>query len=103
MREFVDLVRSTTGAAYDHKAVSLLERDEQGWRRKDMVAFAAVDPKKRGAAWLGFGVTELPSETELAIPEPEPRKKRRRVKGKAAPARAFKNVTPKRGKPAKEA
>lgn len=103
MDDFVARVKRVTGAEYLSSAVSLLERGKQGWRRKDMIAFAAVDPHQRGAAWLGFGVAEKPTDAEIAIPEPEPIKKRKPVKGKAAPARAFKNVTPKRGRPAKEA
>jgi hypothetical protein len=55
MREFVEHVREATGIAYDHKTVSLLERDQQGWRLKDVETFAAVDPLQRGTAWLGFG------------------------------------------------
>lgn len=58
MRDFVLRVKKATGEAYDPSTVSMLERDAQGWRLKDMNAFASVDPLKRGGAWLGFGVTE---------------------------------------------
>lgn len=54
---------------YDTGAISLLERDEQGWRLKDMNAFAAVDPLKRGAPWLGFGVA-VPPAGDMQVPTP---------------------------------
>lgn len=56
MRDFVQRVKKVTGEDYDPSTVSMLERDAQGWRLKDMNAFAAVDPLQRGGAWLGFGV-----------------------------------------------
>jgi hypothetical protein len=52
---FVEHVRAVTGADYHDATISLLERMKQNWRVDDALAFAAVDPKGRGAAWLAFG------------------------------------------------
>jgi hypothetical protein len=69
MAAFVARVREATGESYDTGAVSLLERDLQGWRLKDMNAFAAVDPLKRGGAWLGFGVLPLTAKVAESSPD----------------------------------
>jgi hypothetical protein len=50
--EFAERVQRGTGQAYHPSTISLLERMKQGWRLDDVRAFAAVDPLKRGAAWL---------------------------------------------------
>lgn len=55
MRDFAERVRKATGQGYEHTTVSMLERDQQGWRLKDVHAFASVDPKGRGPTWLAFG------------------------------------------------
>lgn len=55
LEAFVARVKQATGTAYLPTTVSMLERDKQGWSLSDAIAFAAVDPLKRGAAWLAFG------------------------------------------------
>jgi hypothetical protein len=73
LREFAERVEAVTGVSYDHKTVGLLERDQQGWRLKDVEAFAAVDPKGRGGAWLAFGDeprAEPPQNGEGSPPGP---------------------------------
>lgn len=67
LREFANRVARATGDTYQHAAISLLERDEQGWRLKDVHNFTAVDPLKRGECWLAFGDVE-----EVAVPMPRP-------------------------------
>lgn len=79
MRDFADRVLRVTGADYEHSTIGMLERDIQGWRIKDVSAFAAVDPKKRGEAWLAFGNLpsiegpDLPPPGEPRAPRPDPR------------------------------
>lgn len=82
MAAFVKRVKKATGEDYDTGAVSLLERDLQGWRIKDLNAFAAVDPKHRGPAWLGFGdrfIEVVRADVKVADPAPHP--KRRAARG----------------------
>lgn len=77
MRDFAERVHTVTGADYEHSTIGMLERDLQGWRLKDVTAFAAVDPKKRGEAWLAFGnqppIEVLPAPGEPRKPRPDPR------------------------------
>lgn len=55
LEAFVARVKKETGAGYLPTTVSMLERDKQGWRLADAIAFATVDPLRRGASWLAFG------------------------------------------------
>jgi hypothetical protein len=55
LKAFADRVREATGQRYHATTLSLLERDEQGWRLDDINTLAMVDPKHRGASWLAFG------------------------------------------------
>lgn len=79
LREFAERVEAVTGVSYDHKTISLLERDGQGWRLKDVHAFSAIDPLKRGEHWLAFGNQpsiegpDLPPPGEPRAPRPDPR------------------------------
>lgn len=73
LREFATYVEAATGAVYDHKTISLLERDQQGWRLKDVETFASVDPRARGAAWLAFGVVGGSEETDTVDPSTDER------------------------------
>lgn len=82
MRDFADRVLHVTGVNFEHSTIGMLERDLQGWRLKDVKAFAAVDPKQRGEAWLAFGNQPsiegptLPPTGEPRPPRPDPRVKR---------------------------
>lgn len=64
MREFAERVLAVTGVEYQHATISMLERDKQEWRRKDLMTFAAVDPLNRGAAWLAALDVPLPKVME---------------------------------------
>ncbi len=55
LKRFAARVKRETGATYHANALSLLERDEQGWRLADVDALWRVDPSKRGRVWLAFG------------------------------------------------
>jgi hypothetical protein len=72
MRDFAERVQLATGAEYEHSTIGMLERDLQGWRIKDVHAFAAVDPRGRGEAWLAFGEQE-PTQPKARDPIPDPR------------------------------
>ncbi len=52
LASFVRRVQHVTGEKYHATTVSMLERNQQGWRLSDVRAFAAVDPLKRGPTWL---------------------------------------------------
>jgi hypothetical protein len=75
MREFAERVLAITGVEYQHATISMLERDKQEWRRKDLLTFAAADPLNRGPSWLGaFDVPlpkaiEAPANAKLAPPQ----------------------------------
>jgi hypothetical protein len=78
MKAFVVRVERATGAKYHANAISLLERDEQGWKLDDVNTFSSVDPKKRGASWLAWGDVGAPAAPKAAkvsaggIPAPRP-------------------------------
>lgn len=55
MPKFAQRVLEKTGRKYHDAALSLLERMQQTWKLDDLNAFAAVDPKGRGPAWLAWG------------------------------------------------
>jgi len=69
LKAFAKRVESVTGEHYDPMTLSLLERDEQGWRIEDANTLALLDKEKRGGAWLGFGVA--PPRAEV---QPDPRR-----------------------------
>jgi hypothetical protein len=56
---FVERVKKATGEHYDPATISRLENGKQIWKVSDVEAFAAVDPDRRGRAWLAWG--ELPA------------------------------------------
>lgn len=55
LKAFARRVLRETGAVYHANALSLLERDEQGWLVQDVETLWRVDPDKRGNVWLAFG------------------------------------------------
>lgn len=56
LREFATFVETQTGQHYDPSSVSLLERGVQPLSLADCERFAGLDPLRRGAAWLAFGI-----------------------------------------------
>lgn len=64
---FVARVKKRTKADYDPSTISLLERMLQKWKLDDVRNFAAVDPLKRGEAWLAFNLPPeaRPEDDEL--------------------------------------
>ncbi len=62
--EFSKRVEAATGRKYHDATISLLERMKQRWKLDDVDAFASVDPKDRGPAWLAWGDdVEIPRPT----------------------------------------
>lgn len=74
---------------FDKYKISRIERGAQELSRQDAIAIAAVDPLKRGPAWLMFGeaqTTEEPTQrsarqsdpsTSMRFERPRAKKKRR--------------------------
>lgn len=52
LEDFSARVQKKTGKYYDPATLSLLERMKQQWKLEDVETFAAVDPLRRGRAWL---------------------------------------------------
>lgn len=77
-KAFAKRVEEVTGEHYDPMTLSLLERNEQGWRIEDANILCLLDKEKRGAAWLGFGV--LTGRAEVP-PDPVNGVHGRRTKG----------------------
>lgn len=71
MKAFVARVKKRTGATYHANTISLLERNEQGWRLTDVITLSAVDPDQRGAVWLSC--LSLVDEQRIAAEPPSPK------------------------------
>jgi hypothetical protein len=65
MASFAKRVEASTGKRYDPSAISLLERNEQGWRLVDVATFASIDPLMRGRTWLAC--FDLPEEQPAIV------------------------------------
>lgn len=55
LKAFAARLKRETRETYHPNALSLLERDEQGWRVSDVEILCRVDPLERGRVWLAFG------------------------------------------------
>lgn len=74
MAEFAALVKSKTrGIPFDSAKVSRIESGDQKLSLADVTALAKVDPKKRGPAWIAFG---LEVDSEAGFPTEQGKRKR---------------------------
>ena len=76
MKAFAERVKKATGKVYDPSTISLLERDKQKWRLEDVRVLAAVDPLKRGAAWLSALAEDLGPDQFIPAPRTHGKRKR---------------------------
>ena len=65
--EFLERVRKKTGQEIHPSVLSRLEGGRRRLQLDEAEAFAAVDPLKRGPAWLAFGNARFP-ETDVTPP-----------------------------------
>lgn len=68
LKAFKARIQKRTGRIYHTNALSLLERNEQGWRIEDARILAAVDPKGRGPIWLSALEHAAPVERPQEFP-----------------------------------
>lgn len=64
LKKFAARVKAKAKVVYHTNALSLLERDEQGWKIEDARILARVDPRRRGAVWL----STLADDEQAAAP-----------------------------------
>ena len=55
-RDFAELLAGVRGRSYDASKISMIEQGKQRMSIDDAEDFAAVDPEKRGAPWVVFGI-----------------------------------------------
>jgi hypothetical protein len=67
-KDFAKLVSRAAGKRFDPTKISRIESGGQRMSLDDAEAFAAVDPLKRGAPWIAYGVTQPVGET-AAMPQ----------------------------------
>lgn len=79
LEAFAKRVKKATGVSYSPMTLSLLERMKQKWKVEDARVLAAVDPLKRGPAWLSALAEDL--GPDQFIPAPRAHAKRRRDGG----------------------
>ena len=65
LKAFAKRVEDITGEHYDPMTLSLLERDEQGWKLIDAEILSQLDKERRGKEWLAFG----PAVNDAAEPK----------------------------------
>ena len=67
-RDFAELLAQQRGRSYDASKISMIEQGKQRMSIDDAEDFAAVDPEKRGAPWVVFGIVATKGTTTPPAP-----------------------------------